>query len=64
MLSFLIKCTGSNCHVYSVVTTLEFYGARAFAAAAELWNSVPDTIKQAQTVNLFKAKLKTHLFLQ
>ena len=46
-------------------TFTKFYGARAFAAAAaELWNSLPDTIKQAQTVNLFKTKLKTHLFLQ
>ena len=46
-------------------TFTRFYGARSFAvAAAELWNSLPDSIKQVETIEKFKTALKTHLFLQ
>ena len=39
------------------------YGGRAFSAAApELWNSIPEYIKRAETVETFKTRLKTFLF--
>ena len=41
----------------------KFYGSRSFqAAAAELWNKLPDDIKNSDTVDNFKAHLKTFLF--
>ena len=38
-------------------------GERAFGKAAPtLWNALPNNIKEAQTIDAFKSKLKTHLF--
>ena len=38
-------------------------GDRSFTCAApKLWNELPLDIRSARTVNIFKAKLKTHLF--
>ena len=38
-------------------------GERAFCKAAPtLWNALPDNIKEAESVDTFKSKLKTHLF--
>ena len=46
---------------HSVCTN--FYGARSFQqAAAELWNKLPNNLKEADTVENFKGLLKTHLF--
>ena len=46
-------------------TVTKFYGARTFAvASAELWNSLPDKIKDAETIHSFRRMLKTYLFLQ
>jgi len=40
------------------------YGYRAFSAAApELWNELPSSIRNVSTVNQFKSSLKTHLFM-
>ena len=42
---------------------LEYFGKRSFAAAAPtLWNNVPLNIKQAPSVDIFKSRIKTHLF--
>jgi hypothetical protein len=39
------------------------YGARSFqVAAAELWNGLPESVKDASTVDTLKKRLKTHLF--
>ena len=39
------------------------YGYRAFAVSApELWNKLPDDIRSCDNLNIFKRKLKTHLF--
>jgi hypothetical protein len=39
------------------------YGKRCFkTAAATLWNELPENIKEAQTLQVFRKKLKTHLF--
>ncbi len=44
-------------------TELVTYGDRAFAKVApRLWNTIPVHIKSAQTVDVFKQKLKAHLF--
>ena len=41
------------------------YGDRAFAVAgAEEWNKLPLELKGASTVETFKTKLKTYLFMQ
>jgi hypothetical protein len=40
-----------------------FYGQRAFSSSApKLWNALPLSIKNATTLAIFKAHLKTHLF--
>ena len=39
------------------------HGDRAFRnAAPSLWNNLPPEIRLSSTINLFKRKLKTHLF--
>ena len=39
------------------------YDGRAFSAAPpELWSSIPEYIKRAETVETFKTRLKTFLF--
>ena len=39
------------------------YGGRAFSATApKLWNSIPEYVKRAETVETFKTRLKTFLF--
>ena len=39
------------------------YGDSSFAyAAASLWNTLPEDCRMAQTLQLFKSRLKTHLF--
>ena len=39
------------------------YGKRSFGhAAPELWNSIPNDIKHAGTIEKFKTSLKTYLF--
>ena len=44
-------------------TKLVTYGDRAFSAAApKLWNSLPDEIRKSKSTDIFKNKLKTHLF--
>ena len=42
---------------------LKSYGSRAFAVSTpELWNKLPVDIRSCDNLNLFKRKLKTHLF--
>ena len=44
-------------------TRLKTFGDRAFQAAApRLWNSIPISIRQSSSTNIFKRSLKTHLF--
>ena len=39
------------------------YGERSFIhAAPKLWNTIPEEIKQAESIAAFKSKLKTFLF--
>ena len=39
------------------------YGDRCFRAAApKLWNTLPNHVRQSETVSQFKSQLKTHLF--
>ena len=42
----------------------QFYGARSFQSSApELWNNIPDKKKTSETIDQFKAALKTHYFM-
>ena len=42
---------------------LKSYGDRAFSVAApKLWNEIPSFIKFSPSVDVFKSRLKTHLF--
>ena len=42
---------------------MEGYGRRAFSVSGPaLWNSLPENIRQSDTLAKFKALLKTHLF--
>ena len=41
------------------------YGKRAFSVVApELWNNLPEDIKSANSIDDFKRKLKTFLFMR
>ena len=43
---------------------LKSYGKRAFTVAVpELWNKLPEDIKSASSIDCFKNKLKTFLFI-
>lgn len=43
--------------------TCTTYGDRAFSVEApKLWNKLPDHIRSTTEINIFKSKLKTHLF--
>ena len=45
-------------------THTKYYGTHSFRnSSAELWNSLPDTVKQAGTTESFKTLLKTYLFV-
>ena len=42
---------------------LKSYGDSAFCVAAPiLWNQLPNTLKAVKSLELFKSRLKTHLF--
>ena len=44
---------------------LKSYGGRSFAlASAVLWNSLPQSLRDLQSVETFKLKVKEHLFLR
>ncbi|XP_074496848.1 uncharacterized protein LOC141770897 [Sebastes fasciatus] len=44
-------------------SNLRSFGDRAFSRAApKLWNSLPQLIRQSDSLPLFKSRLKTHLF--
>ena len=44
-------------------TNLKTAGDRAFSSAAsKVWNSLPQTLRNTETLGLFKSRLKTHLF--
>ena len=44
---------------------LNLYGKQAFSVAApELWNNLPEDIKSANSIDDFKRKLKTFLFMR
>ena len=46
-------------------TRRQTFGSRAFSVVAPtLWNSLPQDIRQAPTLDNFKSLLKRHLFLQ
>ena len=45
------------------ISYIKSYGSRAIAVSApELWNNLPVEIRSCDNLNLFKHKLKTHLF--
>jgi hypothetical protein len=47
----------------TVPRTTSLAGDRAFATfGPKMWNTLPDTIKSSTSVELFKRRLKTHLF--
>ena len=42
---------------------MKTYGDRSFSACApKLWNQLPNNIRAAGSVAIFKRQLKTHLF--
>lgn len=41
------------------------YGGRSFSSVApKLWNALPVSIRNSESVNIFKKRLKTHMFKQ
>ena len=55
--------SSSECLLTSTTSSTKFYGQRSYRfAAANLWNNLPGEIRKASSLNIFKSKLKTHLF--
>jgi len=48
---------------YTVARTRTKFGDRAFSVAGPtIWNSLPESVRSAETLASFKPKLKTYLF--
>ena len=59
----VFNITPDFCQLLILSLNFKTYGFRAFAVSApELWNKLPDDIRSCDNLNLFKRKLKTHLF--
>ena len=57
-----LRSESNTTFVTSIVRT-KSYGERRFdKAAASLWNDLPNELRNVQSVNVFKKKLKTHFF--
>ena len=55
--------SSSECRLEVPRTHTKTYGDRTFAfAAANMWNKLPNNIRQASFISMFKSKLKIHLF--
>ena len=57
----------SSCQMLLAVpkTKTKLHGDKSFAASApRLWNALPVGIKNSESLNIFKSKVKTHLFRQ
>ena len=56
----------TNCNLLVCPMVLrKSYGERSFAYAAPfLWNNLPLSIKQSNSITIFKKRLKTYLFMQ
>ena len=55
--------SSSECRLVVPRSRTKSYGDRTFAyAAADLWNKLPNDIRESASVNIFKSKLKTHFF--
>ena len=53
----------ANSQLKVLFTRRKTFADRAFSVAApKWWNELPDSIKDCDTIDSFKAKLKTHLF--
>ena len=50
--------------VTPIVRTKNYVERRFDKAAASLWNDLPNELRNVQSVNVFKKKLKTHFFRQ
>ena len=56
-------CSSSKQLLVQFSSSIKTYGLRAFQHSfAELWNKLPNHIKNAKTLVLFKTSLKTYLF--
>ena len=50
--------------IYQMRVRTKLFGDRAFAKAApELWNSLPQSLRDITSLDQFKSRLKTFLFL-
>jgi hypothetical protein len=53
----------SNTTLVTPIVRTKSYGERRFhKAAASLWKDLPNELRNVQSVNVFKKKLKTHFF--
>jgi len=57
--------SSTACRLQAFKSSTKFYGDRSFSfASAQLWNNLPGDIRNASSLNIFKTRLKTHLFKQ
>ena len=55
--------SGSRLPSLQTYVSKSSYGDRAFiACSAKLWNNLPEAIRTSASVEIFKGRLKTHLF--
>ena len=60
-----LRSSGTGITLHVPITHLRGYGDRAFSSIApRLWNSLPSSLREIDSIDLFKSSLKTHLFQQ
>jgi len=53
----------SNRHLLDVPRSKSVFSSRGFRIAGpQIWNSLPDSVRQSETIGVFRSKLKTSLF--
>ena len=56
--------SASERRLVPIMASTKYYGERAFSSAAsKLWNQLPRTVRESPSVETFKSRLKTHLFV-
>ena len=60
---YSLRASASTRDNLIVPDTRTQFGERSFAVAGQkVWNSLPNIVKNAESVEAFKSRLKTHLF--
>ncbi|KAI5087106.1 hypothetical protein C0J45_24357, partial [Silurus meridionalis] len=60
----LLRSKGAGCLLVPQIMKTTAGGTAFSYKALQLWNSLPISVRDSDTVSVFKSRLKTHLFSQ